>query len=86
MLKQLFTEHPASVNETYLEHTGVALSFSLYLLLGALAGLVHAFLPFLCVKTGSNIITKLNDRMVLNRMRNAGAHQTAAPQTDAASA
>jgi hypothetical protein len=69
MLKRLFTDHPASANETYLEHTGVALSFSLYMALGAVVALIHAFLPFLFVKTGSNIILKLHDRMVLNRNR-----------------
>ena len=68
-LKTLFTEHPASVDETYTEHMGMALSFSGRMFLGSLACLVHAFLPFLCVKTGSSIITELHDRMVTNRHR-----------------
>ena len=67
MLKTLFAEHPASVDETYFEHLGVALSFSINMFLGATVCLVHAFLPFLFVKTGSGIIRKLYERMVLSR-------------------
>lgn len=69
MLKRLFTEHPASVDESYLEHVGVALSFGFKMFYGALVCLVHAFLPFLFVKTGSQIITGLHDQMVSNRHR-----------------
>lgn len=69
MLKRLFTDHPASANETYLEHTGVALTFSFYMAMGAIVALIHAFLPFLFIKTGSTIITKLHDRMVISRNR-----------------
>ncbi|MDH3472673.1 MAG: DUF6356 family protein [Rhodospirillales bacterium] len=75
-----FTEHPASVGETYLEHMGMALSFALRLLLGSLACLLHAFLPFLFVKTGSGIIAGLHDRMVVNRRR-PGASSTPASAT-----
>ena len=69
MLKRLFTEHPESVGESYTEHLGMALSFSAALFAGTVVGLVHAILPFLFVKTGSNIITGLHDRMVTNRDR-----------------
>jgi hypothetical protein len=69
MLKSLFSDHPASVGESYWQHLAVALSFSLRLFLGAFVCLVHAFLPFLFVKTGSAIITGLHDRMVTNRRR-----------------
>ena len=67
MLRSLFTDHPASIDETYLEHMGMAGSFSLRLLLASLACLVHALLPFLFVKTGSRMISELHDRMVTNR-------------------
>lgn len=72
-MKRLFTEHPASVGESYLEHLGQALSFAGPLFLAALACLVHAFLPFLCVKTGSRAITRLHGRMVTHRDRRAAA-------------
>lgn len=63
-LKRLFTEHPDSVGETYLEHMGVALSFAFPLLRAGLAALVHAFLPFLCVTTASATVKRLHARMV----------------------
>jgi hypothetical protein len=69
MIKRLFTEHPASVNETYAEHFGMALGFSLKLLAAGLACAVHALLPFLFVKTGSRMIGELHARMVTNRLR-----------------
>ncbi len=69
MLKRLFTEHPASVNESYFEHVGVALGFGFKMFYGAVVCLVHAFLPFLFVKTGSQVITGLHNQMVANRNR-----------------
>ena len=67
MIRRLFTEHPASVNETYLEHLCAAMSFATAMAVATLACLVHAFLPFLCVTTGSRKISELHDRMVANR-------------------
>jgi hypothetical protein len=69
MLRDLFTEHPASVGETYGEHMGMALSFSGRMFLGAMACLIHGFLPFLFVRTGSGTIAELHERMVVNRRR-----------------
>ena len=63
-LKRLFTEHPDSVGESYLEHMGVALSFAGPLLTAGLAALVHAILPFLCVTTASGTVKRLHARMV----------------------
>ena len=71
MLRSLFTAHPASVDETYAEHMGAAFGFALRMLLGSLACLVHAFLPFLFVTTGSETIAELHDRMVAHRRRHA---------------
>jgi len=71
-MKKLFTDHPASVGENYLEHLMAAMSFSLELLCAALACLVHALLPFLFVKTGSQRITTLHEKMVTNRDRRSG--------------
>ncbi len=69
MLRRLFTEHPASVDETYMEHMGVATSFGLHMVLAGLACLVHALFPFLFVKTGSLAIAGLYERMVTSRRR-----------------
>lgn len=62
-----FTEHPASVGETYSEHMGRAACFGLRMIGAGIACLVHALLPFLFVRTGSATITELNDRLVVNR-------------------
>ncbi len=69
MTMRLFTEHPASVDETYFEHLVMALSFGAKMLAAGLACLVHAVLPFAFVKTGSAAIERLHDRMVANRRR-----------------
>lgn len=62
-----FTEHPASVGETYFGHLLSALTFCGKLTLALLACLTHAFFPFLFEKTGSKIISQLMNDMVHNR-------------------
>ena len=66
-LIRAFTEHPASVGESYGEHLGQALGFGTRMVLAGLACLIHGVLPFLFVRTGSRAISELNERMVLNR-------------------
>ncbi|GAB4376794.1 MAG: DUF6356 family protein [Kiloniellaceae bacterium] len=75
-VRDLFTDHPASVGETYWQHLASAWGFSWRLMLAALACLVHALLPFCFEKTGSRAITGLHDRMVVNRHRHAAAAAT----------
>lgn len=72
-MKHLFTDHPQSVGESYVEHLGMAGGFGGRMILGGLACLVHGLLPFLFTKTGSRIITDLHGRMVTNRSRHAPA-------------
>jgi Family of unknown function (DUF6356) len=72
-LRDAFTEHPASVGETYGQHMGMACGFGTRLLLAALACYVHALLPFLFVKTGSRAIADLNERMIRHRQRGTAA-------------
>ena len=62
-----FTEHPRSVGENYWQHMGASLSFAATMLLGAGAALVHAIFPFLLVRTGSRLVTRLHERMVVKR-------------------
>ena len=66
---KLFTEHPASVGESYGEHLAMATGFGLRMILGGIACLIHGLLPFLFVKTGSRQIGALHDIMVVNRNR-----------------
>ncbi len=64
---RLFIEHPQSVGETYGQHWLHATSFGVRMVIGGVACLVHALLPFLFCKTGSRVITELNESMVMKR-------------------
>jgi len=66
-LLRAFTEHPASVGESYGEHLFRAVCFGTRMVFAGLACLLHGVLPFLFVRTGSRAIAELNDRMVVNR-------------------
>ena len=71
---RLFTDHPASVDESYGQHLGQALGFGLRMIWGGVLCLVHAFIPGLCQKSGSTLICELHERMVTNRRRAARPH------------
>ncbi|MFT6896839.1 MAG: uncharacterized membrane protein YjjP (DUF1212 family) [Paraglaciecola sp.] len=68
MFKKLFYDHPASLQETYVQHFFHAMGFSIKLFKAALACFIHALVPGLCIKTGSRAITKLHHSMVLFRV------------------
>jgi hypothetical protein len=72
-LRRLFTDHPATVGETYPQHLFSALGFSVQMLIGAMCCLVHAVLPFLFQTTGSGRIERLYSAMITNRHRGAGS-------------
>jgi hypothetical protein len=67
VFNRLFLDHPRSVGESYLEHQRHAFGFGVALLGAALACLIHALIPGLFVRTGSDAIRRLHDRMVVNR-------------------
>lgn len=67
-----FTEHPASVNESYWQHLVAAAGFGLTMIFGGLVCLIHAIVPGIGCTTASDMICKLHDRMVTNRRRLAG--------------
>lgn len=67
--KVSFTEHPATVSETYAQHFHTATGFGVRMIGGGLACLVHAVFPFLFETTGSSAIRSLNERMILHRSR-----------------
>ncbi|MDB5363772.1 MAG: hypothetical protein JWO51_5069 [Rhodospirillales bacterium] len=68
-----FTEHPASVGETYFEHLRFASRTGLTMLIGGCACFVHGLMPFLCITTGSRTIRALAARLGGAQAR----HQTA---------
>ena len=59
--------HLEQVDESYMQHMKHALSFAFNLGLASIVCLVHAFLPFLFEKQGSDLVRKLHNRMVVNR-------------------
>ncbi|MFT4939764.1 MAG: hypothetical protein ACI88A_002809, partial [Paraglaciecola sp.] len=60
MFKKLFCDHPASIQETYVQHFFHAMGFAIKLFKAALACFIHALVPGLCIKTGSRAITELH--------------------------
>jgi hypothetical protein len=69
LFRSLFTEHPASVDETYLEHFGSALYFGTKMIVAGVACVVHGLLPAVFVTRGSDTIRTLHERMVLKRRK-----------------
>lgn len=62
MFHRIFLAHPATVEESFLQHMMFALRFSGLLFCAAFAALVHAFVPSLFEKTASKIIALLYQR------------------------
>ncbi len=62
-LRNLFLHHPQSVNETYWQHFRNASSFAIQVFVAAIAGIIHAALPFFFEKTLSQTIKKMHQRL-----------------------
>ena len=62
-MRNIFTEHPNSIDETYIQHMGTALKFSFTFLQLAVIAYIHAFLPFCFTNTGSDKVKELNELM-----------------------
>lgn len=69
MFKRIFMAHPASVGESYPAHLAQALTFAAAMFVGAVACLIHAFIPSLFERAGSAVIERLHSRMIINRGR-----------------
>jgi|TARA_B110000503_G_C6974877_1_gene340718 hypothetical protein len=59
----VFLDHPASVDETYLQHMRFAFTFAFWLGVAAFAALVHAFIPALCETTAGRILRRLHAKI-----------------------
>lgn len=57
------TRHLDEAGETYAEHCGKAASFGFRMIGGGLACLVHAVLPFLFERTGSETVRGLHSTL-----------------------
>jgi hypothetical protein len=58
-----FTEHPATVGETYFGHLWRASTFGVRMLIAGVACILHGLFPFLCVTTGSDAMKSLHHEM-----------------------
>jgi Family of unknown function (DUF6356) len=63
-MKRFFTEHPATVGETYGEHFAFAVAVGGRMVGGGLACMLHAVFPEFCKTTGSRTIRELALRLV----------------------
>lgn len=78
MFNRIFVDHPRSVGESYGQHLVTASGFGAEMIVGGLACLMHAMIPALFERTGSNAIARLHDRMVSNRNRPSDGCRTPA--------
>ena len=62
-----FTDHPASVGESYPEHFHVATRFGVRMIAGGVAAVIHGICPFLFKTTGSRTIEALHAEIVAKR-------------------
>lgn len=80
MWDRIFLEHPRSVGETYLQHQRSAFSFASAMFGAAIACLIHGLVPALFTQTGSTTVSRLYDRMVVNRARGIGTGSSISPR------
>ena len=68
-----FTDHPATVGESYAEHFGVATRFGGRMIVGGIGAVIHGIFPFLCTTIGSRTVGALHAEMVRKRSAKADA-------------
>lgn len=64
---RLFSDHPASIGESYWQHFRAAACFGISMIGGGLACLVHAVFPFAFTTRGSETIARLHERVTRHR-------------------
>ena len=62
-----FTDHPASVGESYPAHLHVATRFGVRMIAGGMAAMIHGIFPFLFKTAGSRTIEALHGEIVAKR-------------------
>jgi len=67
--RRLFTDHPATVEETYGQHFVAAAGFAFKMIWGGIVCLLHAIVPGAFCTKGSDTICELYEKMVTNRRR-----------------
>lgn len=67
-MKNIFTEHPKSVGESYVYHMFFAFKVGLKLIIWGFAAIFHAIFPFVLKTYVSSNIKKLHDDIFVNRL------------------
>ena len=67
-MKNIFTEHPNSVGESYFKHMLFAIKVGLKLILWGFAAIFHAIFPFMLKTYVSSNIKKLHDDIFVTRL------------------
>ncbi len=81
MFQKAFTDHPASVEETYFEHFGVSMHYARELATASAKAVLHAFVPGMCCTSASDKIKQLHGE-VTTGPRAAMAEAAAMSDTD----
>jgi hypothetical protein len=63
-MRNIFRDHPNSVNETYIQHLKFASAFGFQLIIGGIGCFIHAVFPFWFQKTGSHVLLKLMHQFI----------------------
>lgn len=67
VIDRLFRAHPRSVGESYGEHFRTASGVGATMIIAGFACFVHALVPALCKRTGSQAIIRLHARITGRR-------------------
>ncbi|ODN41365.1 DUF6356 family protein [Piscirickettsia litoralis] len=62
-MRNIFTQHPHDVNETYFQHFCFAASRGLKSICCGFGLIIHAVFPFLFIQTGSNFVGNMHKEM-----------------------
>lgn len=63
-IKEIFLDHPHSMNETYWQHFCFALGAALYLFKAIMAIVIHAFIPCLFKTYASSHVIAFADKFI----------------------
>lgn len=58
-MRNMFTEHPRNIGESYWAHFKSACQFAFYMVVGGVCCFIHAVFPFLFETTGSALLLKM---------------------------
>lgn len=62
-IKKIFTQHPNSIGESYLEHFQFASICGIKLAFAGIACFIHSIFPFMFTNTASNTIQKIREEI-----------------------